>query len=384
MEDPNLQYDPVDGWNDTSETVFKTNPSDVEVRPMFQRLFDQIKTFINTTLISWIKTTFATRLEIQGIVLGQIPDGTITVSKLDESLANDIKQTETLTINQLLMLLQLANSSINIDAWCDLLANDSMLDGGLSSGYTIESSKLKLFNKIVISPDSYSTVLGQTSSMALGQVFKFMSLGGENVNLRVVVPISKTGSPTDTITCELYSTSGGIPSSSLMVANNNVNGSALSTSYQDITFNFNTFSFQKNVEYAVVFKRSGSANASNYYNLRTCVNTAYAGYSYYRSDGSTWSAFSNDLNLVINFDGIDHKVIWHVTSTEVLQQIAVVANQTLNTGDIQWFVSDDGINWTEIENLQQMYTVDFSNNEVYLKCIITGDAEVDSVAWGGY
>jgi hypothetical protein len=92
MADPNLQYDPVDGWNDTSETIFKTNPSDVEVRPMFQRLFDQIRDFINNILITWANNTFASRTEVQGIVLGQIPNGTLTQVKMASDMLDFVKK----------------------------------------------------------------------------------------------------------------------------------------------------------------------------------------------------------------------------------------------------------------------------------------------------
>lgn len=87
MADPNLQYDPITGFNDAG--VFVTNPAtQAEARTLFQRLFTQIQTFINVTVIAWINATFATRTELQGVVLGQIPDNTLTSAKM----ANEMKK----------------------------------------------------------------------------------------------------------------------------------------------------------------------------------------------------------------------------------------------------------------------------------------------------
>lgn len=60
MPDPNLIYDPPEGFENAS--VFVTNPAtQTETRTLLQRLFTQIQTFINTTLIAWINNTFATK-----------------------------------------------------------------------------------------------------------------------------------------------------------------------------------------------------------------------------------------------------------------------------------------------------------------------------------
>ena len=86
MADPNLVYDPVEGWE--SETVFVKNPvSEAATRTLFQRLFTQIQTFINSTLITWINATFATKTDLSGAVLSGISDDSMTNAKL----ATDVK-----------------------------------------------------------------------------------------------------------------------------------------------------------------------------------------------------------------------------------------------------------------------------------------------------
>ncbi len=90
MADPNFIFDPPTGHNDT--TVFPTNPSKEQTRGLFQRLHDQTRDFINGTFLTWIKNTFATKTEIGNIVLGQIPDGSLTDVKLSDE-AGQIKDT---------------------------------------------------------------------------------------------------------------------------------------------------------------------------------------------------------------------------------------------------------------------------------------------------
>lgn len=119
MPDPNFQFNPPDGHNNTVE--FKTNPDKTAVRGYMQRLHDQTRDFINITLIPWINATFSAKTEVltrtntdvytptasthpatkkyvddttAGVVLGQIPDGTVTDAKLSNT-AGQIKDTVT-------------------------------------------------------------------------------------------------------------------------------------------------------------------------------------------------------------------------------------------------------------------------------------------------
>jgi len=57
MTIPNQGFTPATGWNDT--VAFPTNPSDAQVRPMFQLLFDQLTAYINTVLIPSLTGTTA-------------------------------------------------------------------------------------------------------------------------------------------------------------------------------------------------------------------------------------------------------------------------------------------------------------------------------------
>jgi hypothetical protein len=76
MADPNFQFDPVTGHNDTEE--FLTNPPKEAVRGYMQRLHDQTRDFINNTLITWIKATFLTPT---GDFRGTINGGDVTLTE---------------------------------------------------------------------------------------------------------------------------------------------------------------------------------------------------------------------------------------------------------------------------------------------------------------
>lgn len=60
-----------------------------QVKVAFDQAAIDIKAYINGTLTNEIDTTLATKAELQGVVLGTIPDGTITEAKLAFSPATD-------------------------------------------------------------------------------------------------------------------------------------------------------------------------------------------------------------------------------------------------------------------------------------------------------
>jgi hypothetical protein len=86
MADPQLDFNPTDGWE--NETVFVKNPvSEAQTRTLFQRLFTQIQTYLNTTYTTWINATFATITSLNAAVLSGISDDSMTNAKL----ATDVK-----------------------------------------------------------------------------------------------------------------------------------------------------------------------------------------------------------------------------------------------------------------------------------------------------
>lgn len=61
-----------------------------ELKAKFDEGGKAIKQFLNETLTKQADQQFATKSEVQGIVLGDIPDGTITSNKLAPDLAEAI------------------------------------------------------------------------------------------------------------------------------------------------------------------------------------------------------------------------------------------------------------------------------------------------------
>lgn len=117
MADPNLQFDPINGHYNAD--VFLTNPPKEEVRGYMQRLHDQTRDFVNNTLIPWLNSTFAAKTNVltrdntsaftptasynpatkkyvddttAGVILGQVPDGSITVAKLNQTTQDQINR----------------------------------------------------------------------------------------------------------------------------------------------------------------------------------------------------------------------------------------------------------------------------------------------------
>ena len=56
--------------------------SAAELKAKFDEGGQALKDYINNTLTAQANQQFATKQEVQGIVLGQIPDGSITADKL--------------------------------------------------------------------------------------------------------------------------------------------------------------------------------------------------------------------------------------------------------------------------------------------------------------
>ena len=65
-----------------------------ELKAKFDEGGQAIKQFLNETLTPQIDSEKAGRDELEGLVLGQIPDGTITVEKMDPSFFTSILNTQ--------------------------------------------------------------------------------------------------------------------------------------------------------------------------------------------------------------------------------------------------------------------------------------------------
>lgn len=307
-----------------------------------------------------------------------------------------IEDIDKLKINALLTQLQLSANTANIDAWADLLGDNSLINTSTSSDYAIVNGEL-------VTEGLVDFPLGSSASASIN-----LKNDGTNIEIANIIttPVSeickiksikvkllKVGNPTDSVGCQIRTVSGGVPSGTVVSATNVIAGSTITTSLAEYTFNFNDYSLSPNTQYAIVFYGT-NLGYNNYYKIGTYSDSTPNGYGFYYgdyADGASygWANLGVSLHLINTFIIRKHStltatIIWKsVTSSMVLEKMAIVAEQTLNAGTVTWYVSDDGTNWVTITNLKQMYTTNFDATNVYLKCVITGDATVSEVAYGG-
>ena len=83
-------------WTNTSDYP-TIELEETKVREDLQSLHDETKDYLNEVLspeveaeLEQIKNAYATKEELQGVVLGQVPDNSITAEKLDPSFYKDL------------------------------------------------------------------------------------------------------------------------------------------------------------------------------------------------------------------------------------------------------------------------------------------------------
>ncbi|MPM02101.1 hypothetical protein SDC9_48346 [bioreactor metagenome] len=304
------------------------------------------------------------------------------LGKLEAGMSDSLALAQKDLVNILRLKLQQTLSASDIDAWADLLTDDTLLNSANTADVIIGSGNLSraIYSQLV---ENYQMDFGASASnhFMVGQTF---TTGAIMHVSSVKVKLSKTGSPTDNITAKIYSVSSGVPSTLLYTSTNSISGSTLTTSFAEYEFLFSSATLAANTVYAITLSRSSSVNASNYYNVRDSSSDVYSGGTFLVYN-SAWTAISgNDMYFIIT-GATAGTAIWSaVTATEALTYAAVCADQNNGTGSVAWYLSDDGTNWTAISALDEMQTVSFDAALVYLKCVLTADAKVSGVAWGGY
>lgn len=146
------------------------------------------------------------------------------------------------------------------------------------------------------------------SSTRQAQGFTYTDSLAEAITLSdVTLIVCKVGTPTDNLYVELYSSSGGLPST--LVANGTTTtvagGSLVNPNYETVKFTWNTPpSITSGAMYHLVLRRSGANDAANYYRVLDAAGNQYANGtpSTYTASTTTWSAGTNDLQmqLVLN------------------------------------------------------------------------------------
>jgi hypothetical protein len=161
--------------------------------------------------------------------------------------------------------------------------------------------------------NSYGTYTTHTGSNAtLGNVSGATKIAQKLiVNSSTAIPLTgitvraqKSGSPVDQVTCSIQADSGGVPSGTAIVSATQTIGAV-----GDYTFNL-TASLA-NGTYWVVFERTGSVNASDYYTF-IGASTAAALYTYNGSAWQTWFAQFATVNISLEVTGVVTFTAGHV------------------------------------------------------------------------
>ncbi|SMC41022.1 choice-of-anchor R domain-containing protein [Papillibacter cinnamivorans] len=316
----------------------------------------------------------ALKLASDSVTTAKILDGNVTKAKLASILSSAIDNN---TINILRLKLQQSLSHADIDAYSDLMADNSLLD--FSSAASAGVSGGSVFAGIASGSVVGSIEFCNTTYGNVGQTFT----AGVNTSVTSVSVVAR-GVGVDsgrTLSCAIYSTSGGLPNTLLYSAASSVSITNTGGTY---TFTFSDANITKDAVYALVFTSNGG-NDEYPNQMSTSSGTGYAfGNLIYTNAAKTvWSASTGDLWFTIHCANGD--AIWSsVPTTEAITYAAVTADTTPGAGTITWYLSDDGTNWTEITAEDAVQDVSFDAAYLYLKCALTGNATVEAVAYGGY
>lgn len=118
----------------------------------------------------------------------------------------------------------------------------------------------------------------------------------------VRLEIAKIGSPTDDITIEAYEVSGDLPTNLIGTSEEIYNGTVLDTTYLNKAFTIRLTKEMPATKIAFVVKRSGSADASNYYKVYVDANESYTGGIRIKYNTSTgWETSSSDVRFGLDF-----------------------------------------------------------------------------------
>jgi len=364
-----------------------------EAKAKFDEGPNDIKDYINGTMIPELDAVHlpydytvtggqTIKEAVEELTAGVMPDGSVTEAKLTDEVAAKLNLSQKNLLNILQLKLQMALSASDIDAWSDLLADGTAIDAANSQNVMLDGGAFKLLS---ISQSSGSGYYETGYSAALEKRAQTFTLLAGTIVTGVTISVRKVGTPTDNITVGIYATSGGVPTTLIASTSTTLYGGTITTSPVDYTFNFDNVTLTGGTMYAIVVGRSGANSSTNYYSI-TYSSGGYSGGTLCTYDSSTtsWTSSTYDMKFSISVSGSSYAVWNAVTATEALTYAAVTADQTEGTGTITWYLSDDGTHWTEVSSLDAIQSVGFVATSVYLKCILTGDATVEAVAWGGY
>ena len=293
----------------------------------------------------------------------------------DGALRTLARRTNNSLARGLNIMLNLSLGTSNIDAWADLLNNSDMIS--TMSGAMLSGGVLSVYSATLSHRKSSSTSqFGSSAQPKIGQ--SFVAPGNGYIRDFETI-INKVGSPTDEVVAKLYDSN----KATLLATSNTIESTSIGGPAH--------FSFPANVlltsgvSYFLSIERTGSANSSAYYELSVETSGTYANGHMFFMESGVWKQSTSDIYMSVIVGAASATVTWKpVTSTEPFIAAAISAEQELGSGGITYALSDDGSSWVAIDELDAEHPVTFNGTSVYLRAVLTGDATVSGVAWGGY
>lgn len=294
------------------------------------------------------------------------PLSATNMNHIEDGIVDSFSLGEQNLINILTLKLQVALAESGINAWADLLADATGINAAASSSnITVTGGVVKADSTLDLCTGGTPISGGYTTydatkafddndttfwlSLQTGTAISGAAYIGYDFGAQVTI---------SSFTLKTYAnTNNNISSVKLQKSDNG-------SSWADVeTFALATTADTLNT------KTLASAATARYFRLLANANLGA---------GEYWSVRE------ITMKSSSCSVVWDaVTADKVLTNAAITAKQTLNGGTATWYISDDGTSWTETD-LDTIQAVDFAATSVYLKVALTGAAEVDAVAWGGY
>ena len=390
-----------------------------QLKAKFDEAGNTIKDYINDTLIPGIEDEVDTKVAAAELHSGNVPLGGAAGQVLTKQSGSDYdavwaapdttKAAHALTlaeknlINILQLKLQQSLSETDIDAWCDLLDDDSLIDADSSSSHTVYSGELIVdvggidflggtatedtavgekswanHENALVDDTTYAIFsAGSTYASKYSYYLKIQDFG---FNVPSTATISGAA-----VSIRRYAAYGSasIPAygRDTYLKLVGADGTPQGTSHADTSTLYGT------TAETVVY--GGATDTWGLTLTPDIVNDADFGVAlscYICSYSSGNTIFLECIKMALYYDDGDATVVWSaMTASEALEKMAVVAEQNEGaTGSITWYLSEDCANLTQVTALDTMQATSFTGTSVYLKCVLTGDASVDAVAYGGY
>ncbi len=305
----------------------------------------------------------------------------------------------------------IAKTNFKLDAYSVASANsmgDMILDtfndstginSGSSSGYTWRGASNY---DVIVTPtgggvleqstteDEMREILSNVSACYNGFGQRFRHSAQKTVD-KVTFKWFRYGSPTGNVKIRLYSDSSGLPgtllgeSSAISVAN-------ISTSYEEITATLTMpVTINANTDYYVVIENvSASGDGSNHVKVRRANGSnPYAnGVAIQKDSGGTWSVFGDAYDAYFKVyeqqqqTGTASVISNAYSEATAPTQAMVIADETLGTGSITYYVSrDNGTTWTQCtKETVTSISGQPSGTQLKWKAVINGNAELNAIA----